>query len=108
MNVLLVAEQNNDLLLKNHNLRQTGSLAIHEANATTNIIHQRQMLPIEVDGEDSTTAAEVVEISVVAAVAVAMVEVISPLEIIFKRGTTNLKTKVKPPPKGKTHVIGVA
>ncbi|XP_021746220.1 uncharacterized protein LOC110712108 [Chenopodium quinoa] len=39
MSVLLVAEQiiaeqNNDLLLKNHNLKPTGSLATHEANAT--------------------------------------------------------------------------
>ena len=68
------------------------------------------MLLMEVDGEDSITAAEAVEISVVVVVAVvvAMVEVISPLKITIKRGTTNLKTKVKPPPKGKTHVIGVA
>ncbi|XP_021731002.1 uncharacterized protein LOC110697907 [Chenopodium quinoa] len=36
MSVLLVAEQNSDLLLKNHNLRPTGSLATHhEANATS-------------------------------------------------------------------------
>ncbi|XP_021725325.1 uncharacterized protein LOC110692603 [Chenopodium quinoa] len=36
MSVLLVAEQNSDLLLKNHNLRQLGSLATHhEANATS-------------------------------------------------------------------------
>ncbi|XP_021775480.1 uncharacterized protein LOC110739321 [Chenopodium quinoa] len=36
MSVLLVAEQNSDLLLKNHNLRLTGSLATHhEANATS-------------------------------------------------------------------------
>ncbi|XP_021771649.1 uncharacterized protein LOC110735769 [Chenopodium quinoa] len=34
MSVLLVAEQNNDLWLKNHNLRLIGSLATHEANAT--------------------------------------------------------------------------
>ncbi|XP_021744837.1 uncharacterized protein LOC110710803 [Chenopodium quinoa] len=35
MSVFLVAEQNSDLLLKNHNLRPTGSLATHhEANAT--------------------------------------------------------------------------
>ncbi|XP_021767028.1 uncharacterized protein LOC110731484 [Chenopodium quinoa] len=35
-NVLLVAKQNSDLLLKNHNLRPTGSLATHhEANATS-------------------------------------------------------------------------
>ncbi|XP_021742950.1 uncharacterized protein LOC110709048 [Chenopodium quinoa] len=35
MSVLLVAEQNSELLLKNHNLRPTGSLATHhEANAT--------------------------------------------------------------------------
>ncbi|XP_021771702.1 uncharacterized protein LOC110735826 [Chenopodium quinoa] len=36
MSVLLVAEQNSDLLLKNHNLRPTGSLATHhETNATS-------------------------------------------------------------------------
>ncbi|XP_021775350.1 uncharacterized protein LOC110739202 [Chenopodium quinoa] len=36
MSVLLVAEQNSDLLLKNHNLRPTGSVATHhEANATS-------------------------------------------------------------------------
>ncbi|XP_021771458.1 uncharacterized protein LOC110735576 [Chenopodium quinoa] len=36
MSVLLVAEQNSDLLLKNHNLRPTESLATHhEANATS-------------------------------------------------------------------------
>ncbi|XP_021730989.1 uncharacterized protein LOC110697892 [Chenopodium quinoa] len=36
MSVLLVTEQNSDLLLKNHNLRPTGSLATHhEANATS-------------------------------------------------------------------------
>ncbi|XP_021762528.1 uncharacterized protein LOC110727269 [Chenopodium quinoa] len=36
MSVLLVAEQNSDLLLKNHNLRPTRSLATHhEANATS-------------------------------------------------------------------------
>ncbi|XP_021741188.1 uncharacterized protein LOC110707487 [Chenopodium quinoa] len=36
MSVLLVAEQNSDLLLKNHNLRPNGSLATHhEANATS-------------------------------------------------------------------------
>ncbi|XP_021738394.1 uncharacterized protein LOC110704888 [Chenopodium quinoa] len=35
MSVLLVAEQNSELLLKNHNLRPTGYLATHhEANAT--------------------------------------------------------------------------
>ncbi|XP_021730992.1 uncharacterized protein LOC110697897 [Chenopodium quinoa] len=34
MSVLLVTKQNNDLLLKNHNLRPIGSLATHEANAT--------------------------------------------------------------------------
>ena len=33
MNVLLVAEQNNDLLLKNHNLRPTGSQEFNETNA---------------------------------------------------------------------------
>ncbi|XP_057249662.1 uncharacterized protein LOC104884621 isoform X2 [Beta vulgaris subsp. vulgaris] len=33
ISVLLVAEQNNDLLLKNHNLRPTGSSASHEINA---------------------------------------------------------------------------
>jgi len=34
MSVLLVAEQNNDLLLRNHNLRPTGSTASHEVNTT--------------------------------------------------------------------------
>ncbi|XP_021839158.2 uncharacterized protein [Spinacia oleracea] len=33
ISLLLVAEQNNDLLLKNHNLRPTGSMAFNEANA---------------------------------------------------------------------------
>lgn len=33
ISTLLVAEQNNDLLLKNHNLRPTGSLAFNEVNA---------------------------------------------------------------------------
>nr|ACY01924.1 hypothetical protein [Beta vulgaris] len=33
ISVLLVAEQNNDLLLKNHNLKPTGSSATHEINA---------------------------------------------------------------------------
>ncbi|XP_021753842.1 uncharacterized protein LOC110719252 [Chenopodium quinoa] len=34
MSVLVVVEQNNNLLLKNHNLRPTGSLDTHETNAT--------------------------------------------------------------------------
>jgi len=34
LSVLLVAEQNNDILLMNHNKRPTGSQAIHESNAT--------------------------------------------------------------------------
>lgn len=33
ISILLVAEQNNDLLLKNHNLRPTGSMTFNEANA---------------------------------------------------------------------------
>ncbi|GJS34384.1 hypothetical protein Tco_0532766 [Tanacetum coccineum] len=35
--VLLVAEQNNELLMKNHQARPTGSTALPEANATSNV-----------------------------------------------------------------------
>ncbi|GJU64767.1 hypothetical protein Tco_1246602 [Tanacetum coccineum] len=37
ISVLLVAEQNNELLMKNHQARPTGSTALPEANATSNV-----------------------------------------------------------------------
>ncbi|GJZ72873.1 hypothetical protein Tco_0637019 [Tanacetum coccineum] len=37
ISVLLVAEQNNELLMKNHQVRPTGSTALPEANATSNV-----------------------------------------------------------------------
>ncbi|GJW40282.1 hypothetical protein Tco_0066127 [Tanacetum coccineum] len=50
ISVLLVAEQNNELLMKNHQARPTGSTALPEANATSNVrgrgssgINQREM-----------------------------------------------------------------
>ncbi|XP_021753769.1 uncharacterized protein LOC110719172 [Chenopodium quinoa] len=62
MSVLLVAEQNSDLLLKNHNLRPTGSLALIMRQMQQVLIHSRQMLHEEVDVEITMVVEKVVEI----------------------------------------------
>ncbi|XP_021766591.1 uncharacterized protein LOC110731048 [Chenopodium quinoa] len=43
MSVLLVAEQNSDLLLKNHNLRPTGSLATHHEKGQSSGSHKQTL-----------------------------------------------------------------
>ncbi|XP_021723773.1 uncharacterized protein LOC110691163 [Chenopodium quinoa] len=86
MSVLLITEQNSELLLKNHNLRPTGSLATHhEANATN--FYPPESNATRRGGRGNTMAVEeAVEINADAAVVV--------VDKIFKE-TASIKGKEK-------------
>ncbi|XP_021767865.1 uncharacterized protein LOC110732256 [Chenopodium quinoa] len=62
MSVLLVAEQNSDLLLKNHNLRPLGLWPLIMRQMQQVLIHPRQILHEEVDVEITMVVEEAVEI----------------------------------------------
>ncbi|XP_021835140.1 uncharacterized protein [Spinacia oleracea] len=107
ISILLVAEQKNDLLLKNHNLRPTGSMAFNESTAVEssnppeeNVAHRGGRGGYNHRGRGRGNHRG-------RGRGRGHGRVISPLETITKKGI-NKEIKSRPPRKKKTHALDVA